>query len=220
VTAGKAGVEKMDGARRYVGEIEETLERLPWEDIERAVGVLYQARLSDRQVFIMGNGGSAATASHFACDLAKGTLLPGRPRFRVIALTDSMPLFSALANDYGYDRVFIEQLASLVRQGDVVIGISGSGRSPNVVNALHFAREMGATTIGMTGFDGGEVKPLVDVSVHVENRCMEQVEDVHLLLEHLVCTELRSRIGADACPADGRTLAVEEALRATQRERA
>ncbi|HNS52819.1 MAG TPA: SIS domain-containing protein [Anaerolineae bacterium] len=203
----------MDGARRYVGDIKETLDRLPWEDIERAVEVLARARLSDRQVFIMGNGGSAATASHFACDLAKGTLLPGRPRFRVIALTDNMPLFSALANDYGYHRVFIEQLASLVRPGDIVIGISGSGKSPNVVNALHFARQMGATTIGMTGYDGGEVKPLVDVCIHVRNGCMEQVEDLHLLLEHLVCTELRHRIGAGDCPADGRAVAVEEAMR-------
>ena len=179
-----------------------------------AVAVLYEARLSDRQVFIMGNGGSAATASHFACDLGKGTLLPGRPRFRVIALTDNMPLFSALANDYGYHRVFAEQLASLVRPGDVVIGISGSGNSANVVNALLFAQKVAATTIGMTGFDGGNVKRLVDVCIHVPNDCIEQVEDVHLLLEHLICTELRHSIGAeDQRLANERCQTIEIGLR-------
>jgi D-sedoheptulose 7-phosphate isomerase len=203
----------MSGARKYVDEIKDTLDRLPWEAIETAVAILCEARLSDRQVFIMGNGGSAATASHFACDLGKGTLLPGLPRFRVIALTDNMPLFSALANDYGYQRVFAEQLASLVRPRDVVIGISGSGNSANVINALLFAQQMAATTIGMTGFDGGRVKGLVDVCIHVPNDCIEQVEDVHLLLEHLICTELRHSIGVEEWPATERYHAIEMGLR-------
>lgn len=187
----------MDNMLRYVSEVKQTLDNLPWEDIRRTVDILYQARLDDRQVFIMGNGGSAATASHFACDLGKGTLVPGRPRFRVIALTDNMPLFSALANDYGYDWVFAEQLASLVRPSDVVIAISGSGNSANVLNALHLAREVGATTVGLTGFDGGQLKEMVDVCIHVPNQCMEQVEDMHLMLEHLLTTCLRRLIGQE-----------------------
>ena len=165
----------MDGAHRYVQEIKETLDRLPWEAVRESVSVLQEARLNNRQVFIMGNGGSAATALHFVCDLGKGTVMPGHTRFRVIALNGNMPLFSALANDIGYDRVFVEQLASLAQSGDVVIGISGSGNSPNVLNAILLAREMGATTIGMTGFDGGKLKALVDICILVPNRCMEQV---------------------------------------------
>ena len=208
----------MDGAHRYVEEIKEALGRLPWGEIERVVEVLHEARVNDRQVFIMGNGGSAATASHFACDLGKGTLMPGRPRFRVIALTDNMPLFSALANDFGYDRVFVEQLASLVRPEDVVVGISGSGNSANVLNAIFFARQVGAATIGLTGFDGGRLKELVDVCVVVPNGCMEQVEDLHLLLEHLICTQLRRVIkGQEGCVSE-RTEAVEMGLRMVEEE--
>jgi D-sedoheptulose 7-phosphate isomerase len=142
-------------------------------------------------VIIMGNGGSAATASHFACDLGKGTLAPGQPRFRVISLTDNMPLFSALANDFGYDQVFSEQLKSLVREGDVVIGISGNGNSPNVLNGIRAAREAQAITVGLVGFDGGALKDLADLSIHVPSDCMEQVEDVHVILEHLISTCLR-----------------------------
>jgi D-sedoheptulose 7-phosphate isomerase len=184
----------MDNIRRYVAQIQETLDQLPWEAIRDVVGVLQYARVNDKQVFIMGNGGSAATASHFACDLGKGTLLPDHPRFRVIALTDNMPLFSAYANDYGYEHVFREQLASLVRKGDIAIGISGSGNSDNVLNAIEFARAEQATTIGFAGFDGGKLKEMVDICVHVPNHCMEQVEDLHLILEHLVCTCLRQAL--------------------------
>ena len=181
----------MHRAFRYVQEIQSTLDRLPWDAIQQVIGVIQQARLNNRQVITMGNGGSAATASHFACDLGKGSLLPGRPRFRVIALTDNMPLFSALANDLGYDKVFEEELASLLQPQDVVIGISGCGNSANVLHAMRLAREVGATTIGMIGFDGGKLKELVDVPILVPNECMEQVEDVHLMLEHVICTQLR-----------------------------
>ena len=161
------------------------------DSIQKAIDVLHEARLNGRKVFIMGNGGSAATASHFACDLGKGTLMPGLPRFRVIALTDNMSLFSALANDFGYDQVFCEQLKSLIQPGDVAIGISGSGNSANVLNAILAARELGAITIGFVGFDGGRLKSMVDRCVHVPCDCMEQVEDVHLILEHLISTCLR-----------------------------
>lgn len=206
----------MDGIRHYIDQIKDTLDRLPWEAIQATIAVLQEARLNDRQVFIMGNGGSAATASHFACDLGKGTLMPGYPRFRVIALTDNMPLFSALANDFGYDRVFVEQLASLVQPKDVVIGISGSGNSPNVLNAIFFARQVGATTIGMTGFDGGRLKELVDICILVPNHCMEQVEDLHLMLEHLISTQLRWAMGLPEIPLSERTRAVELGLRLAQ----
>jgi D-sedoheptulose 7-phosphate isomerase len=187
----------IENGKRYVAELKETLDHLPWEAIQEVISILHRARLNDRQVFILGNGGSAATASHFACDLGKGTILPDRPRFRVTALTDNMPLFSAYANDYGYEHVFAEQLAGLVRAGDVVIAISGSGNSANVLKAIKLARSAQAVTIGLTGFDGGKLKDLVDICIHVPRHCMEQVEDIHLMLEHLICTALRQEAALD-----------------------
>jgi len=187
----------MEDIQLYLNEVQATLKKLPLDKIRDVIAVLQYARLNNKQVFILGNGGSAATASHFACDLSKGTLLPGRPRFRVMALTDNMPLFSALANDNGYENVFAEQLASFVQPGDVVISISGSGNSANVLKATELARSVRATTIGLTGFDGGKLKDMVDICVLVPNHCMEQVEDIHLLLEHLICTCLRKAISAD-----------------------
>jgi len=175
----------------YLAELKGILDRLPVPSIEDVISTLLYARFNRKQVIIMGNGGSAATASHFACDLGKGTLMPGLPRFRVIALTDNMALFSALANDCGYDQVFSEQLRSLIQPGDVAIGISGSGNSANVLNAIQAARELGAVTIGFVGYDGGRLKGMVDLCVHVPCDCMEQVEDVHLILEHLISTALR-----------------------------
>ena len=139
----------------------------------------------------MGNGGSASTASHFACDLGKNTVMADHPRFRVLALTDNMALFSAYANDDGYESVFAEQLASMVNPEDVVICISTSGNSPNVLNAITLASQIGATTVGFTGFDGGQLCDMVDIEVRVSSDCIEQVEDVHLMLEHLIVTALR-----------------------------
>jgi D-sedoheptulose 7-phosphate isomerase len=181
----------LESTTAYLESLISLLGRLPLPSIQDVIDTLAYARFSNRQVIVMGNGGSAATASHFACDLGKGTLMPGLPRFRVLALTDNMPLFSALANDYGYDHVFSEQLKSLVQPGDVVIGISGSGNSPNVLNAIQAAREARAITIGFVGFDGGLLKGTVDICVHASSDCMEQVEDVHLILEHLISTSLR-----------------------------
>lgn len=180
-----------DQVLSYLAELKGILDRLPVPSIEDVISTLLYARFHHKQVIIMGNGGSAATASHFACDLGKGTLKPGFPRFRVIALTDNMALFSALANDFGYDQVFSEQLRSLIQPGDIAIGISGSGNSPNILNAIQAARELGAVTIGFVGFDGGRLKGMVDLCVHVPCDCMEQVEDLHLILEHLISTALR-----------------------------
>lgn len=190
----------MEKIKAYLDSIHSSMANLPLQEIGHAIAVLQWARVNDKQVFIMGNGGSAATASHFACDLAKGTLLPDRPRFRVIALTDSMPLFSALANDFGYEHVFSEQLASLVRKGDVVVAISGSGNSLNVVNAVKYARQIQATTIGLLGFDGGLLQDLVDICVLVPNHTYEQIEDLHLMLAHLICTCIRRAIDIEAYP--------------------
>jgi D-sedoheptulose 7-phosphate isomerase len=177
--------------QEYITSLQSTLTHLPLEQIERVVETLIEAQWSHRTVFIFGNGGSAATASHFACDLGKNTALPGLPRMRVFALTDNVELITAWANDTAYEHIFAEQLRGLVEPDDVVIGISGSGRSANVLNAIALANQTGAVTIGFTGFDGGSLAGMVDIPVVVPSNCMEQIEDAHLILEHLICTTIR-----------------------------
>ena len=184
----------MESIRRYLDEVRDTLDLLPLERIQEVVDLLLSANYAGSTVFIMGNGGSAATASHFACDLAKGTITPGRPRFRVVALTDNVPLMTAWSNDVSYDNVFADQLSGLMRQADVVVAFSGSGNSPNVLQAVEVARRMEGVTIGFSGFAGGRLSTLVDLPVVVPCDCMEQIEDVHVVLCHLVCTVLRERM--------------------------
>lgn len=181
----------MDPVSKYISELQQTMNQLPEERIQQVIQLLVEARMNQRQVFIMGNGGSASTATHFVCDLAKNTRKPELPHYRVIGLTDNMAIFSALANDEGYENVFSQQLISLVQPGDIVIGISTSGNSANVNNAVEVANMMGATTIGFTGFDGGRLRSLVDLEVHVPSNCIEYVEDIHLMLEHLIVKALK-----------------------------
>jgi D-sedoheptulose 7-phosphate isomerase len=192
----------MDYVQTYFEELRETLEYLPEELIRQVIHLLHDARLNRHQVFVMGNGGSASTATHFAADLAKNTRSPGWPNFRVIGLTDNMAIFSALANDEGYEQVFAQQLESFVEPGDIVIGISASGNSRNVLNATALAKEVGATTIGFTGFDGGLLGSLVDLHLHVPSKIIEQVEDIHLIFEHLIVKTLREWVtGSQDAPA-------------------
>lgn len=176
---------------QYIVDLKDTLDLLPLERIDKAIHILHEARLHGRQVFIMGNGGSASTASHFVCDLGKNTRHASWPPFKVIGLADNMASFSAYANDEGYASVFAQQLAPFVQPDDVVIGISTSGNSPNVLAAIELANEAGALTIGFTGFEGGQLSPMVDLDLHVPSQCIEQVEDIHLMLEHLIVSVLR-----------------------------
>jgi D-sedoheptulose 7-phosphate isomerase len=181
----------------YVAEMQETLGALPLAALEACVDALHRARVEDRQVFVVGNGGSASTASHMACDLGKNTVMPGLPRFRVMALTDNMATFSALANDVGYDNVFAEQLANFVRREDILVAISTSGNSANVIRAVELANRVGATTIGFSGYDGGKLAAMADIPIVVPNHCVEQIEDIHLILEHMLTVALRKAIEAD-----------------------
>ncbi len=165
--------------------------------VDQVAMELLDAYWSDRTVFIFGNGGSATTASHFACDLGKGAsqfMERGAKRFRVIALNDNMALMTAWANDFGYENVFAEQLRNLVRVGDVVIAISGSGNSPNVLKALETARNAKATTIGLTGFMGGKMKPLCRRCVVIPSDNMEVIEDLHLAICHSLSTVVRAAL--------------------------
>ena len=181
----------MDRVRQYVTELQETLDVLPVQAIEKVTRVLHMARLEQQQIFVVGNGGSASTASHFVCDLAKNTRIGGVPPFRVMDIIDNSAVFSAYANDEGYENAFAQHLANFVRPGDVVIGISTSGNSPNVLRTVELGNEMKAQTIGFTGFDGGQLLALSSMNIHVESSNIEQVEDIHLILCHMLTANLR-----------------------------
>ena len=184
----------MNLIQNYISTLQLTMDQLPQELIAEVIDVLQHARSKGNQVFILGNGGSASTASHFACDLAKNTRQEGLPHFRVIGLTDNMAMFSALANDGGYENVFSEQLASLVRPGDIVIAISASGNSKNVINAAETAHRFDATVIGFTGFDGGRLAQLASINIQVNSNIIEHVEDIHLMLEHLIVSSIKGQV--------------------------
>jgi len=169
---------------------------LPYEEMDAAIEEILSAYKRDAGIYAFGNGGSAALASHFACDLGKGTLVHnnGQKRFRVISLTDNISLLTAWANDHGYEQVFAQQLQNLVLSGDLVFAISGSGNSSNVLVALEVARQHGARTVGLTGFDGGKMKSLCDVCVVLPSDNMQVIEDFHLSVTHAISSVIRRRI--------------------------
>lgn len=184
----------------YLNEHRSVLDTLPLESVLRAADILDQAYQTDHTVFLFGNGGSAALASHLATDLGKGTHSPGPEslrgvkRLRVLSLTDNVPLLTAWGNDTSYDNIFAGQMENFIQAGDVAFGISGSGNSPNVLRALELARRVGATTIGLTGCGGGKMIELLDCTIIVPSDHMQQVEDAHLILAHLIFLDLKARI--------------------------
>jgi len=185
--------------QEYFEMYQQVVADLPYGAIEQAIEELLRAYESGRTIFIFGNGGSAASASHFACDLSKGTVIGdnGQKRFRVMALTDNVPLMTAWANDSCYDRIFAEQLQNFVTPGDVAFAISGSGNSPNVLEALKVARDARATTIGLTGFKGGKMANLSDICVIIPSDNMQIIEDFHVSVTHAVFSVIRQRISED-----------------------
>lgn len=180
-----------DPIERYLQEVIEMVRAFPREQILQVVQAVRDARDGGRQVLLLGNGGSAATAAHMASDLAKTSIVAGARRIRAISLADNVPLLTAWANDVAYEDAFAEQLANLVQKDDLVIAISGSGNSPNVLRAVELARTMGARTVGFTGDPGGKLKDMVDISVVVSSRRIEQAEDAHLILDHVISVALR-----------------------------
>lgn len=178
----------------YFAELMRVLQKLPFDVVEQITSVLLRAYTENRTVYLFGNGGSAALASHSACDLGKGTALAGRRRFRVLALTDNVALLTAWANDTSYADIFAEQLRTFVAKGDIVLAISASGNSANVLNGLRVARESGAFTVGLTGFQGGNMKGLCDLCLVVPSNSMQFIEDVHLCITHCIFTSLRARL--------------------------
>jgi D-sedoheptulose 7-phosphate isomerase len=157
---------------------------------------LCRAYEEGRSVFLFGNGGSAALASHFACDLAKGTITSqkGSKRLRALSLADNLALITAWANDTSYEQIFAEQVRNLVQAGDVVFGISGSGRSANVLLAMQAARECGAVTIGLAGYAGGKMPEACDICIVIPSDNLQIIEDLHLAVTHALFTVVRDRI--------------------------
>ena len=173
---------------QYRKDLIETLEAMDTSTVDRIIAVLTKARDEGRQVFVCGNGGSAASASHFTCDMVKGASFQKDParRFRILALTDMMPTMTAYSNDVSYDAVFVEPLKNFARPGDVLIAISGSGNSPNVLRAMEYASSIGCQTIAMTGRDGGQLGPMAQVNLQVSVPHMGRIEDAHMIACHMI----------------------------------
>ena len=192
-------------ARHYFEDLRRVVIGISHDGLNRIADTLVKAYESGRMVYLFGNGGSASLASHLACDLGKGTAsCNGGKRFRVLALTDNLPTLTAWANDSSYEDVFSEQLRNFVQPHDVAFAVSGSGNSKNVLKALYLAREVGATTVGISGFRGGEMKALCDICVVVPSDNMQIIEDMHLAMAHaifrIVCSRMSSRTMAAASP--------------------
>ncbi len=178
----------------YLDELKKTIDALPMDRITSIISMLQDAYMNGRKIFILGNGGSASTASHIVNDLAKGTIIKGEKRFRAISLCDNLPLMTAWANDDGYENMYVEQLANLLEKDDVVIAISGSGNSPNVLKAVEYANSHHAVTIGLTGFQGGKLKSMVKECLVVPSNSMQRIEDIHLVMGHLLMCYFREAI--------------------------
>ncbi len=179
----------------YLQEVRRLLDKLPAQ-LEPFVDALFQAYIEDRTIFLIGNGGSAANASHFGQDLSKSTVpnLSVRKRIRAVALTDNVSFITALANDEGYESIFVQQLMTLGRPGDILVAISGSGNSPNVLRAVEYANANGMRSIGITGFAGGKLGQIAHFHVNVPSNDIGLVEAIHAVLFHLSVSQLFQRI--------------------------
>jgi len=191
-------------AKQYFEELQRVVIGISHDGLNQIADILVKANESGRMVYLFGNGGSASLASHLACDLGKGTAYcNGGKRFRVLALTDNLPMLTAWANDSSYEDVFSEQLRNFVQPHDVAFGISGSGNSKNVLNALQVAREAGATTVGISGFEGGTMKALCEICVVVPSDNMQIIEDVHLAMAHSIFRIVYCRMSRKTLTAAG-----------------
>ena len=180
----------------YLDQLKDLLDSFPHDTFEEIGKILVSAYDNEKHVFIMGNGGSGSTASHFACDINKGCCFELEKKFKVICLNDNVPTMLAYANDLSYNSVFVEQLKNFLQHGDVVIGISGSGNSENILQAVSYAKDKGARTIGLTGFDGGKLAQIVEIPLVASVNDMQKVEDLHMIVVHMLmqylCSALRS----------------------------
>lgn len=178
----------------YFSQIKTGIDAIDHQEVQKIIDLIFKAYQQNKQIFIMGNGGSAALASHFACDLGKGTLARiydhTEKRLRVLSLTDNVALLTAFANDASYEDIFSQQLNNLVNAGDIVIAISGSGNSKNIIRGVELAKKMSAVTIGLLGFEGGRLKDMADHKIIVKSKNYGVIEDVHSALVHLISASL------------------------------
>lgn len=173
-------------AAAYFERTKDVLDSIDLDKLEQVVELMLATVQQDKQIFVFGNGGSAAASSHFLCDINKGVSLPLDRKFRVICLNDNVPILTAYANDISYEEVFVGQLRNFLDEGDMVIGVSGSGNSPNVLKAMEYARSKRAHTVGITGFDGGKLARIADVSIIAKIHDMQHTEDMQTVLTHVI----------------------------------
>ena len=187
----------MGNIEGYLDRLHSAIEALPKDRIAELGELLYRTYRNGQQVFTLGNGGSASTASHMAADLAKNTIQTNMRRFRIVSLNDNQALLTALANDLGYENIFSEQLKNLIRAGDLLVAISASGNSSNVLNAIRYAQGRCAEVVGILGFAGGEAATLADLAIIVAADHYGIVEDVHLVINHILVDYFRYRLAED-----------------------
>ena len=188
-------------AEEYIARLKDVLDATDAEAFDRMVRMILDAYARRAQIFVMGNGGSGATASHLACDINKGCCIDLELKFRMLCLNDNIPTMLALANDLSYEAVFEEQLKNFLNPGDLVIGISGSGNSENVLRAIAHAAANGAKTIGWCGFGGGKLAHRVDLALVVRSHDMQQVEDAHMVVAHMLMQALHADLHAGRAAA-------------------
>jgi D-sedoheptulose 7-phosphate isomerase len=190
-------MQQSDPIGDYLFNLGEVIRNISHEQVWSVVNVLMCAWRERKRIYLIGNGGSATTASHMANDLNKYTIVSGKPRFKAISLCDNVPLITAWSNDTSYEDIFVQQLEGFLEQGDVVIGISTSGNSPNVVKALSMAKRYGAKTIGFTGDHGGQLKDIVDNCIFIPSSHIGQQEDGHMILDHVIASTLKTLIESE-----------------------
>ncbi len=189
-----------DFCSAYLAQAKEAIDAIDVASVERVVGMMLDAHERRRNIFVFGNGGSAAAASHFACDINKGLSKGLAHRFRMVCLNDNVPTMLAYANDMSYEDVFVEQLRNFLQPGDLAIGFSGSGNSPNVLKAIAYAREQGAATAGVVGFAGGKLREIVDAAIWAPVQDMQHVEDLQTVITHVLMRALVFRLhGRSSC---------------------
>ena len=179
----------------YIDDLKKTLDIFPHDEFEQLVETLLYAYETGKNIFVMGNGGSASTASHFACDLNKGCSLNRKMKFKVFCLNDNVATLMAYANDLSYEHVFVEQLKNFFATGDIVIGISGSGNSANVLNAIEYANKRGGYTVGLCGFKGGQLYNMVNLPILAAVHDIQKVEDLHMIIVHMIMQRISQELG-------------------------
>jgi D-sedoheptulose 7-phosphate isomerase len=191
---------------QYIEELKKVLEDFPHDQFEKLMELLLESYEKGKHIFVMGNGGSASTASHLACDVNKGCSLDRDKKFRMICLNDSISTMLAYANDLSYEQIFVEQLRNFFDPGDVVIGISGSGNSANVLKAIEYANNNGGITVGLCGFSGGELYRIAQIPLLVRVDDMQKVEDIHMIIAHMAMQQIMRRLDAAPDESASKTL--------------